>query len=153
MKHATDGQNLPIRCSIYMLQKHILTYLLTYSMKKSPSWEANWFSASQEISHILWKPGVHYRVHSIQPAVPQLSQSDPVHSSLSHVVKIHFNITFLSTTRSSKWCLSHRFHHQNPACTSPVPNKCYMPCPNHSSRFGHPNNIWWRVHIMKLLIM
>jgi len=30
MKHVTDGQNLPIRYSIYMLQKHILTYLFTY---------------------------------------------------------------------------------------------------------------------------
>jgi hypothetical protein len=27
----------------------ILTYLLTYSMQQSPSWEANWFAASQEI--------------------------------------------------------------------------------------------------------
>jgi len=28
------------------------TYLLTYSMEQSPSWEANNFSASQEISRI-----------------------------------------------------------------------------------------------------
>ena len=30
-----------------------LTYLLTYSMQQSPSWEANRFSASQEISRML----------------------------------------------------------------------------------------------------
>jgi hypothetical protein len=42
--------------------KYLLTYLLTYSMEQSPSWESNWFSASQEISRILWKPMVHYRV-------------------------------------------------------------------------------------------
>jgi hypothetical protein len=30
-----------------------LGYLLTYSMEQSPSWEANWFSASQEMSCIL----------------------------------------------------------------------------------------------------
>ena len=31
-------------------------YLLTYSMVQSPSWEANWFAASQEIPRILWNP-------------------------------------------------------------------------------------------------
>ena len=34
----------------------ILTYLLTYSMGQSSSWEANWFEASQEIHRILWNP-------------------------------------------------------------------------------------------------
>ena len=33
----------------------------TYSMVQSPSWEANWFAASQEIPRILWNPKVHYR--------------------------------------------------------------------------------------------
>ena len=28
---------------------------------------------------------------------------------------------------------------------------CYMPRPSHSSRFYHPNNIWWRVQIIKFL--
>ena len=37
----------------------ILTYLLTYSMVQSPSWEANWFVANQEIPRILWNPKVH----------------------------------------------------------------------------------------------
>ena len=31
---------------------YLLTYLLTYSMVQSPSWEANWFAASQEIPRI-----------------------------------------------------------------------------------------------------
>jgi hypothetical protein len=30
--------------------------MYTYSMEKSPSWEAKQFSASQEFSHILWNP-------------------------------------------------------------------------------------------------
>ena len=34
-------------------------YLLTYSMEQSPSWEANRFSDSQEIPHILWNPKIH----------------------------------------------------------------------------------------------
>ena len=33
-----------------------LTYLLNYSIQHSPSWEANQFLASQEISYILWNP-------------------------------------------------------------------------------------------------
>ena len=31
-------------------------YLLTYSMVQSPSWEANWFAASQEIPRIFMEP-------------------------------------------------------------------------------------------------
>ena len=34
----------------------LLTYLLTYSMVQSPSWEANWFAASQEIPRIFLEP-------------------------------------------------------------------------------------------------
>ena len=49
------------------------TYLITYSIEQSPSWEANRFSASQEISHILWNPTVHYRSHKWPPPVPILS--------------------------------------------------------------------------------
>ena len=36
-----------------------LTYLHTYSMEQSPSWEARLFSVSQEIPCILWNPKVH----------------------------------------------------------------------------------------------
>ena len=43
------------------------------------------------------------------------------------------------------WFLSFRFPHQNPICTSPLLHTCHMPRPSHSSRFDHPNNIWWGV--------
>jgi len=59
------------------------TYLLTYYMEQSPSWEANKFSASQEIPRILWNPKVHYRSHKCPPPVPILSQPEPVHIPLS----------------------------------------------------------------------
>jgi hypothetical protein len=72
-------------------------------MEQSPSWEANWFAASQKSPRVLWKPEVHYRTHKRPPPVPILSQPNPVHTPTSPVPKIRLNIILPSTPGSRQW--------------------------------------------------
>jgi len=109
------------------LLTYLPTYLLTYSMEQSPSGEANWFSASQEIPSILWNLKIHYHIHKCLSPSLILSQIDPVHAPTAHFLKIHLKIILPSMPGSSKWSLSLRFPHQNPVYTSPLPYMCHMP--------------------------
>ena len=90
------------------------TYLLTYSTEQRPSWEANRFSASQEIPRILWNPKVHCHTHKGSPPVPVLRQLDPFHAPTSHFLKIQLNIILPSTPGSPKWSLSLTLPNQKP---------------------------------------
>jgi hypothetical protein len=78
---------------------------------------------------------------------PEPDQSSPCPSY--HILKIDLNIIFTSTPGSSKWSLSLRFPNQNPLCSSHLNDTCYMPRQSNSSRFNHPNNIWWRIPIIR----
>jgi len=75
----------------------------TYSMVHSPSWEANWFEASQEIPRISRNPKVHFRTNKRPPPVSILGQPNPVHIPTSHLLEIHPNIIHPSTPRSPQW--------------------------------------------------
>jgi hypothetical protein len=121
---------------------------LAYSMEQRPFWEADRFSASQEIPLILWNPKVHYRNHNIPPSGSIMSQINSVHASPFYFLKIHFNIFFPFTLRSSSGLFPSDLP-LNPVCKFLVPCTRYMSRPSHSSRFDHPN-ICWRVQLIKL---
>ena len=61
--------------SVNMVQQWLVN-LLAFLLHAAPSWEANLFSASQEIPRILLSPKVHYRIYKC----PILSQINPVHA-------------------------------------------------------------------------
>ena len=106
-----------------------LTYLLTHSMVQSPSWEANWFAASQEIPHISRNPKVHYCTHKHLPTISILGQPNQVHIPTSHLLEIHPNIIHPSTPRSSQWSPSLRFPHQDPIHPPLLTHTRHMPSP------------------------
>jgi len=124
------------------------TYLLTYSMVQSPSWEANWFAASQEIPRISRNPKVHYRTHKRPPPVSILGQRNPVRIPTSHLLEIRPNIIHPSAPRSLQWSPSLWFPHQDPIHPPLLTHTRHMLSPSHSSRFYYPHNIGWGVQII-----
>ena len=81
-------------------------------MVQIPSWEANWFAASQEIPRISRN-----RTHNRPPLVSILDQPNPVHISTSHFLEIRPNIIHPSTPRSPQWSPSLQFPQQDPIYT------------------------------------
>ena len=103
--------------------------VILYSMVQSPSWEANWFAASQEIPRISRNPNVHYRTHKRPPPVSILDQLNPVHIPTYHFLEIHPNIVHPSTPRSTQWSFSLWFPHQDPI--HPLSSTIRVTCPAH----------------------
>jgi hypothetical protein len=127
-------------------------YLLTYTMEQSPSWEAKTPWATQEIPRILWNPNVHHRIHNIPPPVPILSQIDLVHAP--HPTSQRFILILSSHLRLGlpSGLLPSGF--PTKALYAPLFSPIRATCPAHLSLLDyHPNDIWWGVQGIKLLVM
>ena len=85
-----------------------MVYLLTHSIQQSPSWEANRFSVSQEIPHILRNPKVHYRIHKCPPPAP-------IRQWFAIIIIIIIIIIIDATT------YHHHHHHNTPSDQCPLP--------------------------------
>ena len=117
-----------MQCGLQFDFRKNKTDWLTNSMEPSPSWEANRYSASQEIPHFSWNLKIHYCIHKSLPPVPTLRQINPIQTpSPSHVLKIRCNIILPSTSSSYKWSLLPMFPNQNHVNTSSSPTRASYP--------------------------
>ena len=107
----------------------LLINLLTYSMVYSPSWEVNWFAASQEITRISRNPKVLYRTHKRPPRISIPDPPNPVHIPTSYLLEIHPNIIHPSAPRPPQWSPSLRFPHKDPI--HPLSSPIRATCPAH----------------------
>ena len=122
-------------------------------MEQSHSAEAILFSTSQENPRILWNPEVHYRIHSSRPLY--LSWAKSIQSMLSHptswrpilILSSHLRLGLPNGLFPSGFPIETL----NKPLLSPI--RAAYPAHVLLSRFDHPDNNRWRVHIITLLII
>jgi hypothetical protein len=87
--------------------------------------ESKWFSLSQGIIRILWKPKVHYRVHNSPPLFTILSNMNQVHALSTNFIHVLFNIIIPSAFKSQE-ASSLQVFTLTTECTSTVSHACHM---------------------------
>ena len=126
---ATDNELHWFFHAFYDLYYTIHYYTVIYSMVQSPSWEANWFAASQEIPRISRNPKVHYRAHKRKPPVSIFGQPNPVHIPTCRSILILSTHLRLGLPH---WSPSLRFPHQYPIHPPLLTHTRHMPSPSSS---------------------
>jgi len=95
--------------------RHTPIIVVTYHfIRQSPSWEATRFSASKEISRILWNPKVHYRMHRARHLSLSWARSMgsmPPHSTSWRSILILYSLLHLGLPSG---LFPSGFPHQNP---------------------------------------
>ena len=119
-------------------------------MEQSPSWEANWFSASQEIPHIYgtWKFITAFtNVRQLSLPWARSIQSIPPHPNSWRFILILSSPLRLGLPSGliSSGFPTEKVYTVN--LTSP--HTRYMHSPSNSSQFYHPKNTGWTVQIIK----
>jgi hypothetical protein len=97
------------------------------------------------------EPKIHYCIHKSSLPIPILSHINPVHNTTTYLPKIHFNIILPSTCKSSyslfpSGLFTKLYTH------SSSPSACYALRSSRTTWPEHSNYIWWRVHVIKLLV-
>jgi len=118
----------------------LYNFILTYSIQQSHSWDANRFSASQEIPHILHNPKIHHCSYKCPPPVTILSQLYPVHTQTSDFLKIQLNIILPSVPGSPKWSIQlYSKENWNVYQHCPTSSRTILQS-DHEQRNVHPQN-------------
>ena len=114
------------------------------STEQTPSWRANNSSAIQEKPSFYGTRGLS-PVYNIRTLVPVMSHINSLYSLPLHFYNIHFTIIFLSTPWPSTRPFSTIFLTK--------PRKQFPPHTRHPNLIflDHPNNVWFREQITKLL--
>ena len=126
------------------LLHYLITYWLTYLLNPCSTVLLEELTGSQLFKKFpaFFKPEVslpHLKLPAICPyPKPARPSPYPSHSTSWILILILSSYLRLSLPSGPFYL---RFPHQNPVYASPLPHRCYMPSPSHSSRFDHPNNI------------